>query len=79
MAMNAVALTASMTAAILAAVKSDYLNIADDHKLTGFTTDDFWAKIAAAISTTVISHIKTNAKCNGNDSHGDSHSNVGII
>jgi hypothetical protein len=78
MAMNAAVLSAQMTAAVLAAVESDYLNIADDHKLSGFTTAIFWGKIAAAISSTVISHIQANAKCTGFDSSGDSHNAVGI-
>ena len=39
---------------------------------------DFATKMATAIANAVVDEIQANAKCNGLDSNGDSHSNVGI-
>lgn len=42
--------------------------------------DDYWLKmLAQAIAYEVIDHITANAKCNGLDSGGDTHANVGIV
>lgn len=80
MAMNAAVLSAQMTAAVLAAVESDFINIADDHTLKEpLTTVAYWTKVCTAISTSVVNHITTNARCSGVDSGGDSHNLVGIV
>ena len=48
----------------------------------GITTTGTYAfatKLAEAIANAIVDEITTNARCDGNDSRGDSHSNVGIV
>jgi hypothetical protein len=41
--------------------------------------DHMWREITKAIAEEVVSHIQTNAKCSGMDSHSDTHDSVGIV
>ncbi len=40
---------------------------------------DWVQRLAVAIANAVVDEIQQNAKCKGNDSHGDSHDDVGIV
>lgn len=78
MGMNSATLATAMRNAILAAV-APWEDPADDHRLTGLSRTAYWTAVTTAISSTTVSHIQTEARCNGTDSHGDSHGNVQIV
>lgn len=61
-----------LTTAITAQMTAQGFVITGEHAI-------YLTKLATAIATAVITEIITNAKCNGVDSHGDSHTSVGII
>lgn len=79
MAMNPTALGSAMAVAVLAAIAAYVGEEADDHRLGTYTATDFWQKVCNAMAAQIVAHITANAKCNGADSGGDTHSAVGIV
>lgn len=79
MAMNAATLAADLKADYLAEFQALYSNIPDDHTLSGYDMASFQEKYFLILANRFVNHIQTNARCNGLDSHSDSHENVGIV
>lgn len=67
---------ARLATAIKTAFISIYNQEDDDHQDDPYYFFDSWAN---GLATAIINEITVNARCNGNDSGGDSHNNVGII
>jgi hypothetical protein len=79
MAMSAATLKAAMKASLISLLGSWESVELDDLQDSNYAFQVWADKVAEAISSTVVAHIKSAARCNGNDSRGDSHENVGII
>ena len=86
MAMNIGTLTVALRNRIdseLTTQLAPYIDIDDDHTLTGYTLAEYLDRLsqglATAIANEVINHITANAKCSGVDSRGDTHDAVGIV
>jgi hypothetical protein len=62
----------------LAALKAKYESIPDDHRLGGFTFEQYQSDYVNALVGEAIDHIKAFAKAVGLDSGGDSH-NLDIV
>ena len=78
MAMNASTLASIMKANLQAAL-TRYDNPPDDHTLSGYDFDTYLTDLCNAISQAIVSHITTAARCQGNDSAGDTHDSVQIV
>lgn len=79
MAMNAASMRDEVVAAIEAAMAADYLDIQDDHTLTGYDLHTYLLRYWGAAAAAIINHIQNNARCSGQDSNGDTHDNVQIV
>lgn len=79
MAMNAGTLKAALIADFIAKLKPYFDNPPDDERLSGYDFSVMWGIISEVIAETIIGHIQANARCQGIDSHGDSHDSVQIV
>lgn len=66
-----------LKSALFARLQPHYLSEGPTNKAQD---PDYWLdKFCEIIADEVIDEITGNAKCNGNDSNGDTHANVGIV
>lgn len=74
MAMTGPGMAAAVIAALVAEFGSEYENLPDDEKLTGYDQATYWNRYWTAVGTAIVTYIQGQAKAVGTDTpSGDNH------
>jgi len=74
MALTAASMKSAIVSQLNSLVKPKYINVGDDHELSGYTYDDYTDAFAQALANAIVTEITTKAQAVGTDAPtGDSH------